>query len=112
MKFLRPLQILLNGKWRSADACDEVLTQLKAFVIESKQNHLAEFLDFEMNEDKLDKFCWKYMQDAKYAKLYEVFRIIFTLSHGQAAIGRGFLINKEYLEENVKEKSLTACRFV
>ena len=51
VKFERLLQILLNGKWCSAEACDEIRTQLKGFVLEMKQNHLAEFLSFIINTD-------------------------------------------------------------
>ena len=36
----RLLQILLNKKWCLAEARDEILTQLKGFVLEIKQNHL------------------------------------------------------------------------
>ena len=46
------------------------------------------------------------------AKLWEVFQIIFTLSHGQAALEKGFLINNRLMVENIKEESLTASRFV
>ena len=111
-KFEKFLQILLNGNWRSAEACDEVLAQFKAFVIEMKQNHHAEFSSFKMNENRLDEFYGNYTKDAKYAKLWEVFQIIFTLSHGQAAVERGFSINNELLVENMQEKSLVASRFV
>ena len=52
------------------------------------------------------------MKNANYAKLWEVFQIIFTLSHGQAALERGFLINNGLMVENMKEESLTASRFV
>ena len=52
------------------------------------------------------------MKNANYAKLWEVFQIIFTLSHGQAAFERVFLINNELMMENMKEESLTANRFV
>ena len=52
------------------------------------------------------------MKNAKYAKLWEVFQIIFALSHGQAAVERGFSINNELMVENMKEESLTASRFV
>jgi len=52
------------------------------------------------------------MKNANYAKLWEVFQIISTLSHGQAALERGFLINNELMVENMKEESLTASRFV
>jgi len=55
---------------------------------------------------------WNYMKNAKYAKLWEVFQIIFALSHGEAAVERGFLINNELMVENMKEESLIAGRFV
>ena len=55
---------------------------------------------------------WNYMKNANYAKLWEVFQIIFTLSHGQAALERGFLINNGLMVENMKEESLTSSRFV
>ena len=50
------------------------------------------------------------MKDAKHAKVLEVFRIIFTLSHGQAAVERGFSLNSELLVENLQEKTLVASR--
>ena len=55
---------------------------------------------------------WNNMKNAKYAKLWEVFLIIFTLCHGQAAVERGFSINNELMVENMKEESLIASRFV
>ena len=56
VNFERLLQILLNGKWCLAEACDEILAQFKGFVLEMKQNHLAEFLSFNMNTERLDEF--------------------------------------------------------
>jgi len=52
------------------------------------------------------------MKNAKYAKLWEVFQSIFTLSHGQPAFEKGFSINKELMVEKMKEKSLIASCFV
>ena len=52
------------------------------------------------------------MKNAKYAKLWEIFQIIFTLSHGQAVIERGFLINNELMVENIKKESSIVGRFV
>ena len=52
------------------------------------------------------------MKNANYAKLWDVFQIIFTLSHDQAALERGFSINNKLMVENMKEESLTASRFV
>ena len=109
VKFERLLQILLNGKWCSAEACDEVLTLFKGYVLEMKQNHQAVFLSFNMNTDRLDEFCWNYMIDAK---MWEIFRIIFTLSHGQTAVERGFSANSKLLVENLQEKTVVASCFV
>ena len=55
-----------------------------------KQNHVVEFSSYIMNTDRLDEFYWNYVKDTKHAKVWEVFRIIFTLSHSQAAVERGF----------------------
>jgi len=52
------------------------------------------------------------MKNAKYSKLWEIFQIIFALSHGQAAVKRCFSINNELKVENMKEESLIASRFV
>ena len=112
VKFDEVLQILLKGNWRSAEACDDILALFKAFVIDMKQNRLADFLSFKMSKSRLDKFYWNHIKDPKYAKLWEAFQIIFTLSHGQAAVKRGFSINNELLVENMQEKSLVASRFV
>ena len=48
----------------------------------------------------------------KNAKVWDVFRIIFTLLHGQAAVERGFSVNSKLLVENLQEKTLLASRFV
>ena len=103
---------MLNGKWCSAKACDETLTQFKRFVLEMKQNHLAEFLSVNMNTDRLDEFYWNYMKDAKHKKVWKILRIIFTLLHGQAAVERGFSVNSKLLVENLQEKTLVASDFV
>ena len=94
------------------EACDKILTQFKGFVLEMKHNHLAEFLSFNMNTDRLDEFYWNCMKEAKHSKVWEVCRIIFTFLHGQAAVERGFLVNSELLVENLHEKTLVVSRFV
>jgi len=52
------------------------------------------------------------MKNAIICQALGSFQIIFTLSHGQAALERGFLINNGLMVENMKEESLTASRFV
>ena len=94
------------------EAYNQIPTQFKGFVLEIKQNRLAEVLSFIMNTDKLDEFYWNYIKDAKHTKMWENFRIIFTLSYGQAAARREFSVNSELLVENLQEKTLVASRFV
>ena len=91
------------------EACDEIHTQFKGFVLKMKQNHLAEVLNFIMNTDRLDEFYWKYIKDAM---VWEIFRNIFMLLHGQAAVKRGFSVNSKLLVENLQENTLVVCRFV
>ena len=52
------------------------------------------------------------MKDAKHTKVCEVFRIIFTLLRGQAAVDRGFSVNSKLLVQNLQEKTLAASHFV
>ena len=37
---------------------------------------------------------------------------MFTLSHGQAAVERGFSVNREIIVENLQQKSLISQRLV
>ena len=101
VKFERLLQILLKRKCCLTEACDEIRTQFKGFVLEMKQNHLGEFLSFIVNTDRLDEFYCSYMKNAKYANVWEAFKIIFTLLHTQAAVKRGFSVNSKLLVENL-----------
>ena len=43
VRFERLLQILLNGKWCLTEACDEILTRFKGFVLQMKQTILMSF---------------------------------------------------------------------
>ena len=65
-----------------------------------------------MNTDRLDEFSWNYVKDVKHAKVWEIFRNIFPILHGQAAVERGFSVNSELLVENLQEKTIVANRFV
>ena len=48
--------------------------------------------------------------NASYKKCWKVVKLVFTLSHGQAAVERGFSDNKEVLVENMQELSLVSQR--
>ncbi|KAJ8403281.1 hypothetical protein AAFF_G00354980 [Aldrovandia affinis] len=109
--FGRILTMLLNGKWLSAEQCDELLSQFKSFSTEIKE-HAAAFTNFEPETERLDKFLGKYMKGRKYRNLWELLKKLLTISHGQASVERGYSVNKELLIENMQEKSLVALRKV
>lgn len=50
--------------------------------------------------------------NTKYQNCWIVFKFVFTLSHGQASVERGFSVNKELLVENLQCQSLVSQRMV
>ena len=65
------------------------------------------FLQFEISDDSIDSFFTEFMQDnLKFKCCWEVFKLIFILSHGQASVERDFSVNKELLTENLEEVSM------
>ena len=104
-RFEQLLQILLIEKWCLAEACDKICTQLKGFVLEMKQNHLADYFSFIKNTDRLDEFCCNYMKDAKHAKVWEVFRIIFMLCMVKLQLREGFQSAANFWLKTCKRKS-------
>ena len=50
--------------------------------------------------------------NSKFNCCWEVFKLIFILSHGQAFEERGFSVNKELLTENLEEVSIVSQRIV
>lgn len=52
------------------------------------------------------------MDVADFQNCWRVCKLVLTLSHGQAAVERGFSINKEVLVENMEKSSLISQRLV
>ena len=71
------------------------------------------FIKFNYVEDRLDTFLGLYLaNENRFKDLWYICKLIFTLSHGQSNVERGFSVNKEILQENLKEKSLVAQRIL
>ena len=72
-----------------------------------KQFHHEKCVGFEFGEDRLDAFFYDVLNTQKtYENLWTTVKFLLTLSHGQAAVERGFSVNKEALAPNLKEDSL------
>ena len=70
------------------------------------------FLNFKMKSDHLGEFFGNLLLGKSHAELLSVCHIVFVLSHGKSVTERGFSINREVLDVNMQEKSLTSQRIV
>ena len=56
---------------------------------------------------RLDEFMKTYtLNENKYEKFWDVCKYIFTLSHGQSSVERGFNINKDDLKQNMDTSTI------
>ena len=52
------------------------------------------------------------IEKREFEDLWTLFKQFLTLSHGQASVERGFLVNKEVVAPNLEEMNLTPIRLV
>ena len=112
-KFKHVLTKLVESKWKTSTEADDILSNYKKFVSEANQYHHDKFSGFVVCEQRLDTFFFDALHMEKsYANLWNTLKLLLTMSHGQAALERGFSVNKEVLAPNLKEVSLTAIRLI
>ena len=106
------LQRLVKANKISSQSAERSKAQYSSFfdVVDS---NVTAFKDFNKENDRLDRFFADFTgRDKSYADMWEVCKIMFTLSHGQSSVKRGFTVNKQFSIENLKEKSFIALRRV
>jgi hypothetical protein len=108
-RFKRVLHALLEANRVRRDHVDDLVESFSNFAIDMKKN--AAFISFDYLKDDLDSLYYIHLKDA-YPELWEVVRRLLLLSHGQAAIERGFSINKCTSVTNLQEQTLVNLRFV
>ena len=91
--------------------CEAIIRDYEAFLDNIPQAGSDDFSSFSWRKDRLDDFLLPRVK-GQFDKLVPVLRILLILSHGQAAVERGFSVNKELEVENLQEKSLVAQRLV
>ena len=112
LKFKRLIEKLCEMKWISAVDADDSKLQYEEFLTSASSEYKNHFLDYCRNNDSIDKFLGLYIDQKKFDKFWNICKIIFTLSHGQAAVERGFSVNREIIVENLQQKSLISQRLV
>jgi hypothetical protein len=82
---------------------DNAKLQLEEFISSTAKTQKDKFLGFSLGDNRLDNFYREYLKGCdKYKDLWKVMVIVFTISHGQSQIERGFSINKQVTIEILK----------
>ena len=104
------LQRLVKAKKISSQSAERAKAQYSSFF--DVLDNVTAFRDFNKEDDCLDSFFADFIgRDKTYVDMWEVCKIISTLSHGQSSVERWFTVNKQFSIDNLKEKSLIAlCR--
>ena len=91
----------------NAEEADRSKDRFESFVDSEAKKSAEEFSKYDMVNDRLDKFFggWCFRNE-KYTSLWKVMIFVFTLSHEQVQIERGFNINADILVENLTSPSI------
>ena len=104
---------LYGGRWISSKVADLAKKEYDTLMKAAHGEHKDSFLTFKWKEDRVDSFFAELMHgNISYKNCWEIFKLIFTFSHGQASVERGFSVNKELLVENLAEESVVCQRMV
>ena len=108
------LQKLYAFSLKTAENCDIILQQYKQFVDEVQKYHKEQFLGFRLAEDPLYSLLYSHVGDAKpqYAALWDTFKMLLILSHGQSRVEWIFLQNKDIMGMNMQHETLVSYRLV
>ena len=97
----------------TAETSDNSKIEFDDLLKIAKSEHREAFLKFDYKKDRLDEFILPFLMRLSDSKeLCTVCKVIFVLSHDQNFTERGFSINKEVVDDNMKEKSLISQRIV
>ena len=89
LKFGSLVEKLLEMKWITATESDSAKLQYSDFLISVHHEYQGKFLAFDMKGDLLNAFIGLYFHNnKKLVALWNICKIIFSLSHGQAAVER------------------------
>lgn len=112
VKFRRLLSELLKTKQVKENECDDMVQEYSSFLDSIPAIGRDKFEEFNKNKQSVDEFFRDVMSSTQFVKLYELVKVLLLLSHGQAAVERGFSVNKEVEVENLKHQSLIAQRII
>ena len=112
-KFSKIVEKLYQRMLLPSKEADDSKLQFEEFIDSVVKCNSDKFLSFNICSSSLDAFYGQWLhRNPKFSSLWKVMVYIFTFSHGQSQIERGFSINKSLLVENMHEKPICARRLV
>ena len=109
------LNKLVDIKWQEDRECDEILRQFREVLGLLQRQFKVECESFSVDKDRLDSFFHSVIglpQKPELKELWDLIKLLLTLSHGQAAVERGFSIKSGLLVPNLKTQSLVSQRVI
>ena len=107
------LEKLVMQKRFTTNFADDAKKEYKDFLKVVVKPNKRLFMDFNMDKERLDDFFMKFLNGVNhFPKIAEVVKFVLTLSHGQAAVERGFSISEKTLFENLGNDNLIAKHIV
>ena len=113
IKFNTLVDKLYSHERLNSVQADAAKAEYEDFLSIVVMQNMTSFEQFKPSETRLDTFLGRFLAgESKYQHVWLVCKFIFTISHGQAQIERGFSVNKEMLVENLQKTSLKSLKFV
>ena len=108
--FEKLLKKLIEARWRSNTAADELLEQYKCSLQFVKKDYEFEFKNC---KERVDVFLYVCINDKKeFQPLWSVFKLLMTIFHGQSMVQRGFSVNNDVVTPNLRNETLVSLRTV
>ena len=107
------LEKLVAYKHLPAKEADLAKLQYSTFLSNTMKVNKNVFVKFRKVTDRIDTFLFKYIgENSKNTSMFQVFKILLILSHGQVQVECAFSFNSKVLVENFQNDSLVAQRHV
>ena len=106
------LRSLVNLKILTETHSDLALRQYISFTKEDAKLNASLVNEVSRSNDCLDDFYFKKMKISKFKELALLCKIVFTLSHSQSSVARGFSLNKSVLADNISNQSIVYRRII
>ena len=92
---------------------DRALIQFSNFILNCVKEEPEKITSFDPKKRRIDdSYFYSLTNISEHNELCAILKLIFTISHGQADVKRGFSLNKNFLNQNMETLTIGSCRKV